>query len=102
MADLSLGQTMIAIYRQRLWFVTADARICAFNTAIGRIAGVVQKFTFLFAGRALIGMGVILESVPAIRAFPAGHGWSPSNRFASCHTNRVLCIPPQAELQVQR
>jgi hypothetical protein len=53
--------------------LSADSVVGTLSSTIGRVTGIVQKFTFFLAGWTLIGMGVGFKGIPAIGAFPAGH-----------------------------
>ena len=66
-----------------------DAGIFACCGTIGRVASVVQKLTFLLAGRTDLGRRRCFQLVPAVTAFPTSH-----DDFSTCHLNRDVDSGP--------
>jgi hypothetical protein len=70
------GLQQIASFMERDVF-GSDTFILAVVLAIRRITGVIEKLTFLFARRTLLGGSIFIKRISAIGTFPAGH-WDSS------------------------
>lgn len=55
-------------------WILFDPGIASAGHAVRRVAGIVDKFTFLFAGRARFRRRVLFKCITAVLAFPTGHG----------------------------